>query len=354
MKPSFEPVIYTRTHQVDYEIIAAPESLRANTAWAKLLRHVQYAMSDEGMRGPLKDRRWHIATVQDRVLVGIATYEFRCEDFAHRPIRGYYGMLMDSDEAFIPTPEAFQQLYAQYVKPVFYNPKHEENYWTPLVCDMVIPAWMTRVTGIVTTSEKIAFNNEEGCVKFFPYGVDIEKMLYSALLEAISCAKSSKEFEFVWGLASKAHALEVPFKNVVCGEIEHETTIQVAAQTPNSGTNTSSHEKNRNNRFDHERRKSRERYSLEIEGPAESQSVFQRIVNAIIRILARFFPDWKLIDRSTHIRHLTTSPSLSIQPRLGIDPPLRGQNTDDLADGIRRARLRRKENQADRDTFAKS
>ena len=214
---SFEPLIYTRTKNVDYRFVATPQALKGSRCWDFVEHHIRMVLADEGSRGPLLGRRWHIMSIDGYLLIGIATYEFERLDYTGCPIRGYYGILLKSVVEVMPSLELFRQLDRTFVDPIFNDIYASGSTWE----DNVESIAFLGQNGSVSHESPIDFNHDEKCVRFFDDFV-IDSILPKAYDEAIRCVKQKRTFEFVWGLSSRSHAKEVPFMNVVCLEMRNQ------------------------------------------------------------------------------------------------------------------------------------
>lgn len=213
----FEPLIYTRTKNIDYRFVATPQALKDSRHWDSVEHHIRMVLADEGSRGPLLERRWHIMSVDGYLLVGIATYEFERLDYTGCPIRGYYGILLKSIIEALPSLEVFRQLDKAFVEPIFNDIYASGSTWKSDVESISFYGQ----NGNAYNTSSIEFNRDEKSVKFFN-AVNIDSILPSAYSEAIRCAERKQPFEFVWGLSSRSHAKEVPFMNVVCLRVENQ------------------------------------------------------------------------------------------------------------------------------------
>ena len=160
---SFEPLIYTRTKNVDYRFVATPQALKGSRCWDFVEHHIRMVLADEGSRGPLLGRRWHIMSIDGYLLIGIATYEFERLDYTGCPIRGYYGILLKSVVEVMPSLELFRQLDRTFVDPIFNDIYASGSTWE----DNVESIAFLGQNGSVSHESPIDFNHDEKCVRFF-------------------------------------------------------------------------------------------------------------------------------------------------------------------------------------------
>lgn len=206
----FEPVIYTRTRYLDYRLMVAPRSLEFSPLLDEVCLAARNVMAEDHGRGAIRGQRWHILRVEEKILIGIASYESTRTD-GFRPIRGYYGILMPCEMSLLPTHDTFHALYQFYVEPHF-NEKNEKTIFCQLSKEL---AEKIVSEEIVPRKMHFDFNLNPSLVRFFDEGTPRVAILLAALEEA----RKNSTFEFVWGLSEKIHALERPIMNAVCSGV---------------------------------------------------------------------------------------------------------------------------------------
>lgn len=210
----FQPIVYTRPfrHNVmDYCYFVFPEALRAAAELSKVIdRHIKNVQAEEGGRGSIRGRRWHVFRCGEYILLGFATESFGRRDETGVPIRGYYGVLMTVDNACVPPLSFFSEIDAQYVEPHFNDYKNFERVYGT---DLRMSQENAQIAeGEENREDEVEFNFEEDKLMFLSNAVAEERYLRAA----VNAAKHSRNFEFVFGFNSEGHARELPVMNAVC------------------------------------------------------------------------------------------------------------------------------------------
>ncbi len=217
-----EALIYTRPYStdngLDYCCFCRPSSL-SDKEFSEVLRHARNVMNTEIDGNIQNECRWHILRISDYVLVGVATTRFGRKDQVNRSIRGYYGVLMPKDSAFVPSWKSFAHLDATYVTPLF-DAKQPFSPVTPACVDGV---------GISPDESEdefntpLDFNFAKDKIKIMP--VPEMRELPSLLKNALECAKIQSDFNFVYGLNTKVYASSKPFMNAFCYNVQEVSLI---------------------------------------------------------------------------------------------------------------------------------
>lgn len=206
---NIEPIIYTRTRYVDYDLLVIPASLRCSDELSNIKKHIRHVLYDEDPSRPLAQRRWHVMRIHDKILVGIAGYETERTDVQQRPIRGYYGFFMPLSSAVLPSRESFYRLAESLITPYFDVKKLDWDRYYSTIDDALI---IEDVEENSLVPFNFQFNTELSQIKFFDDKCDVKNIV----IAAINAAKKHRNFEFIYGLTVKEHAISLPTMNVVC------------------------------------------------------------------------------------------------------------------------------------------
>lgn len=207
-----QPIVYTRPYRhnvMDYCYFVLPEILKGSrNALLDINRHIKNVLAVESGRGSIRGCRWHVYRFEDYVLIGVATESFGRRDETGVPIRGYYGLLMNVDDAFIPPLSMFPEVDAKFVEPHFYDYKDFDVCYSPnlLMGGKVKPA--PEVRG----GSEIKFNLAKDKLMFLAEDVSVD----CYLRDALKAARQNGTFEFVYGFNTEDHSRELEVMNVVC------------------------------------------------------------------------------------------------------------------------------------------
>ena len=215
-----QPIVYTRPREVstlDYCYFVRPKAL---DGMAQVQRevdsHIRNVLSEDGYRGEIKGVRWHLFRLLDYVLVGIATREFGRNDALGRPIRGYYGVLMNAEDAVIPSMEFYKEIDRRYVAPLFETRSR-------IVPELVerMPFLMDELACVdanVHCDTTCDFNDDVKKIRCFP---ELNEYSISRTLAVALCkAKRTARFEIVAGLNNITHACLMPIMNAYVAEVK--------------------------------------------------------------------------------------------------------------------------------------
>lgn len=226
MNDNIQALIYTRPHKrfiLDYCYFAYPDGLTQDES-AFVNKHIRNVMAVESYCGDIRDVRWHILRLENRILVGIATEKFGRVDSSHTAIRGYYGILMPLDLAVIPSLSCFEKLDRLFVTPHYMDDYRFEPERPAIVPHELIQTGLTK--NIDSLGIDCQFNLKKGKCKLIPV-LQVDNL--DALLQtALQLAVSNESFELVYGFNNKQHAMLVPVMNAVCHNLEREEIISNA------------------------------------------------------------------------------------------------------------------------------
>lgn len=119
---------YTRNLKVDYKTIIAPsDDFCSKDTRKHFLNQIRGLINVEQYDDPLDEPRWLFSRVGGIVLFGIgvnnATLNKECyKDYAGRPVRGFFGIVIDATDEDIILPydiAFFQQFYSTHILPLW-------------------------------------------------------------------------------------------------------------------------------------------------------------------------------------------------------------------------------------------
>lgn len=204
-----KPIVYTRPfpRDDDFRFFARPETLKGNLRFED---RIVNALSTEGYRRGIQDRRWHVLQIQDSIIVGLATREFHRMDEYGRNVRGYYGFALPRTGIEKPDVTLFCELDKYIVEPLFREDNLEERDFGVLRDGV----FADETLYVKLNDQKVGrrFNHDTAKVLYFPTDEPFEVLINDAILEA----KKYDDFECVIGLNSRRHAEESKVQNCLC------------------------------------------------------------------------------------------------------------------------------------------
>ena len=204
-----KPIVYTRpfTRDDDFRFFARPETLKGNLRFED---RIVNALSTEGYRGGIKDRRWHVLRIQDSIIVGLATQEFHRMDEYGRNLRGYYGFALPLTCIEKPDVRLFCELDKYIVEPLFREANLEGRDFGVLRDGV----FADETFYCKLNDQKVGrrFNHDMAKVLYIPTDEPFEALINDTILEA----KKYDDFECVIGLNSRKHAEESKVQNCLC------------------------------------------------------------------------------------------------------------------------------------------
>ena len=239
-----QPIVYTRPKEVstlDYCYFVKPKALDvAEELQRDVDRHLRNVLAEDGYRGEIRGRRWHVFRCSDYVLVGFATREFGRCDALGRSIRGYYGVLMSASDAAVPSEEVFRAIDGQYVAPQF----ETRNRIVPESVEQM-PFPFTEMPGpsaeLSAEDGAGAFNEDVGTVRCFPeLSAEAVPQVLSAALRK---SRGNDCFELVSGFNNIEHACSLAVMNAYVDGVEkvidHPCTREERTPNPEEPRSTS-------------------------------------------------------------------------------------------------------------------
>lgn len=218
--------VYTRTKNVDYQAIISPTEEFCPKSTRKLfLAQARGVINIELYDDPFgEEPRWLLSKKNNLLLWGIGIQnkmlnEEIYKDFAGRPVRGFFGIIIDlsNQDKLIP---------------------YDINFFKEIYLNYIVPIWDTEVDSYKKSCINLDFNPEQyKCIKTnsnsnVSLNYDINKTLILGnvdLVDVLSSALSStKDISIVSGFSSKAHAFapEYSYSNaIVIGVDSPETKI---------------------------------------------------------------------------------------------------------------------------------
>lgn len=203
-------IIYTRPKPVtfgDYTFFARPSELKNDEYVCDHIRNVM-AEDDCGVCGEIIGKRWHVMRTGDNTIVGMATRSLGRKDELGRVVRGYYGFLMPSSKACLPSAELFDELDRRFVIPRF-----EDANITPIDTGFLSggPFDDRAQYGAPSLVDGYDFNLDRSKIKFH-----VAEGVQPLLASAVACAMRNERFEIVTGLNTVDHAKRLPVMNCMC------------------------------------------------------------------------------------------------------------------------------------------
>ncbi len=194
--------IYTRIENVDYQaIISPPEDVCPKSARKIFLTQARGIINVEQYDDPLVEPRWLYSKIDNLLLwgVGILNKELSDEvfkDFAGRPVRGFFGLVIDvsQQEPLLPFDlNFFKQLYASYLVPIW-NVELDTFKKSSICADFDVEPF----TCITKNSSHISLNTDSDKTNLLGGVTPID-----AFSAALSIPNNTS---VVTGFSSKAHA----------------------------------------------------------------------------------------------------------------------------------------------------
>ena len=208
------PLIFTRTKFVDYRLLVAPEFLKDNPLEEIIWDKVTSLCSVDGYRGDLVGRRWHILRLDNYVLFGMATDEFKRKDAGNRNIRGYYGLVFPKQYAceLNLSKVDWKGLEERFVGSIF----DTENTQT-LYVSMRDEFFAKEIYSHARVhSRSFSWNTDKRYIGVIgSRKIKDEDYLFKMLYEALSLIDKEEHFELIVGLNNLRHAQELGTLNVV-------------------------------------------------------------------------------------------------------------------------------------------
>lgn len=193
---------YTRIKNVDYQaIISPPEDICPKSARKMFLTQARGIINVEQYDDPLTEPRWLYSKIDNLLLwgVGILNKELNDDvfkDFAGRPVRGFFGIIIDVTKQDPTLPfdlNFFKQLYSSYIIPIW-ELEFDAFKKSSVTADFDIDLF----TCISKQSSQISLNTDSNRTNLL--GNVIPTDAFSA---ALSMPDSTS---IVTGFSSKAHA----------------------------------------------------------------------------------------------------------------------------------------------------
>lgn len=194
--------IYTRIKNVDYQaIISPPEAICPKSARKQFLTQARGIINVEQYDDPLTEPRWLYSKIDNLLLwgVGILNKELNedvFKDFAGRPVRGFFGIIIDVTKQDPTLPfdlNFFKQLYSTYIVPIW-DLELDAFKKSSVTADFDIDLF----TCISKQSSQISLNTDSNRTNLL--GSIIPTDAFSAALSL------SDNTSIVTGFSSKAHA----------------------------------------------------------------------------------------------------------------------------------------------------
>ena len=205
--------VYTRTRNVDYQAIISPSENFCPKQTRKLfLTQARGVINVEQYDDPLVDPRWLFSKRDNLLLWGIGIQnkmlnEDVYKDFTGRPVRGFFGIIIDlsQQEGVIPFDvDFFKRIYTSYILPIW-----EVEFDTFKKSSIQFDFDVEQFTFIKGSTPTVNLN----------YDVDKTRILGEVKLSDVfsSALSSDADTSIVAGFSSKAHAYahEYCYENAV-------------------------------------------------------------------------------------------------------------------------------------------
>lgn len=214
--------VYTRTRNLDYRTFFSPsEELCPKEIRTKFLKEIRGVIDIETYDDPLNTPRWLYSYSNGLLLFGVgimnAELSETCKvDFANRPVRGFFGIILSisNDEIFLPMDiNLFRQLYKKYIEPIWELDREHIKIQT---IEIDIKEYIKDSTHIINPENKdLSLNfHEDKCVILGKVSPE----------DAFSRALTLKqEISIVTGFNNKKHAYcidsDYKYKNVIVNNV---------------------------------------------------------------------------------------------------------------------------------------
>ena len=200
--------VYTRNRYIDYKTFFSPsEELCPKETRKKFLKEIRGVIDIETYDDPLNTPRWLYSCSNGLLLFGVGIMNSELSetynvDFANRPVRGFFGIVLSVSNSEICLPmdlKFFSQLYKMYIEPIW---ELDREHFQTQTIEIDIKEFINDCTHLIYPVNKdlsLNYHNDK-CVILG--NVDSEDAFSNALTLGY-------EISIVTGFNNKKHAYSV-------------------------------------------------------------------------------------------------------------------------------------------------
>lgn len=200
--------VYTRNRYIDYKTFFSPsEELCPKETRKKFLKEIRGVIDIETYDDPLNTPRWLYSCSNGLLLFGVGIMNSKLSetynvDFANRPVRGFFGIVLSVSNSEICLPmdlKFFSQLYKMYIEPIW---ELDREHFQTQTIEIDIKEFINDCTHLIYPVNKdlsLNYHNDK-CVILG--NVDSEDAFSNALT-------LGHEISIVTGFNNKKHAYSV-------------------------------------------------------------------------------------------------------------------------------------------------
>ena len=200
--------VYTRNRYIDYKTFFSPsEELCPKETRKKFLKEIRGVIDIETYDDPLNTPRWLYSCSNGLLLFGVGIMNSELSetynvDFANRPVRGFFGIVLSVSNSEICLPmdlKFFSQLYKMYIEPIW---ELDREHFQTQTIEIDIKKFINDCTHLIYPVNKdlsLNYHNDK-CVILG--NVDSEDAFSNALT-------LGHEISIVTGFNNKKHAYSV-------------------------------------------------------------------------------------------------------------------------------------------------